>query len=236
MELLSNWQPIAEYLQQLNTASIVIRLFLAMLFGAILGIDRTRKRRPAGFRTHMLVCMGSALVMMTNQYIVQEFNTSDPARLGAQVISGIGFLGAGTIIVTRHNQVVGLTTAAGLWASACIGLALGIGFYSAAIVAEAFILFIVIYMHSLDSWLQKRARVMELYTEFSDTSMLSEFLSFCSQNRIRVNHVEVIKTADPDRKNVAAVITLKLPKRYDHFEIMHKFSKADGLVHIEELH
>ena len=105
-------------MEELNSVSIIARLCLAVLCGGIIGVERGRKGRPAGFRTHILVCLGSALAMMTNAYLIEYYGGGDPARLGAQVISGIGFLGAGTIIVTGRQQVKGLTTAAGLWASA----------------------------------------------------------------------------------------------------------------------
>ncbi|NLN47211.1 MAG: MgtC/SapB family protein, partial [Clostridiaceae bacterium] len=130
------WSELVVSLRELNTLSIVVRMLFAILAGGVIGMERERKRRPAGFRTHMLVCLGSALVMMINQYIFYTFTqSSDPARLGAQVISGIGFLGAGTILITSRQQVRGLTTAAGLWASACMGLAIGIGFYEGALIA-----------------------------------------------------------------------------------------------------
>ncbi len=122
-----------------NCISITVRLALSLLCGGVLGFERERKGRAAGFRTYMLVCMGATLVMLTNQYIHDYTGTGDIARLGAQVISGIGFLGAGTIIVTGRNHIKGLTTAAGLWASACIGLAIGIGFYFGAIIGSFFI-------------------------------------------------------------------------------------------------
>ena len=124
-----------EMLREINIVSIIVRLMLATLVGGVLGLERERKNRPAGFRTYMLVCLGAALVMMTNQYVFQVYEMSDPVRLGAQVISGIGFLGAGTIIVTGQNKIKGITTAAGLWAAACCGLAIGIGFYELAIVS-----------------------------------------------------------------------------------------------------
>ena len=100
------------------------------MLGGIVGVEREKKGRPAGLRTYMLVCSGSALVMMTNQYLAVCYPQVDVSRMASQVISGIGFLGAGTIILTGKNQVRGLTTAAGLWAVACLGLAIGIGFYS----------------------------------------------------------------------------------------------------------
>ena len=124
-----------ETLHEITWMSILVRTVLSMIFGGLLGLERGRKHHPAGFRTYMLVCFGATLVMMTNQYTLRYFHTTgDPVRMGAQVISGIGFLCAGSIMVTGRHQVKGLTTAAGLWASACIGLAIGCGFYSGAII------------------------------------------------------------------------------------------------------
>ena len=119
-------------LRDLTYTEIATRIILSVLFGGILGMERGMKNRGAGLRTYMLVCLGSCVVMMTNQFLYQSYQSGDPARLGAQVINGIGFLGAGTIIVTKRNQIKGLTTAAGLWTSACAGLALGIGLYEVA--------------------------------------------------------------------------------------------------------
>lgn len=121
--------------------SIIIRLLEACLLGGIIGFEREHLHRPAGFRTHILVCVGSALVMITSEFIYNKFSMNvnvDPARLGAQVISGIGFLGAGTIIKEGIN-VKGLTTAASLWAVSCVGIAVGIGFYSGAFIATVII-------------------------------------------------------------------------------------------------
>ena len=127
-----------QYLRELHFASVVVRLALAMLLGGCIGLERGRKRRPAGFRTYMLVCLGAALTVLLSLYeftmvtgpwsdICAEIGIkTDVSRFGAQVINGIGFLGAGTILVTGRQQVKGLTTAAGLWASACTGLAVRI--------------------------------------------------------------------------------------------------------------
>ena len=115
-------------IRAVTTGAIVLRILSAAILGGILGVERGRKNRAAGLRTYMLVCVGSCLIMLTNQYIYQVCQSGDPVRMGAQVVSGIGFLGAGTIIVTRRSQIRGLTTAAGLWADAAVGLALGIGF------------------------------------------------------------------------------------------------------------
>lgn len=126
--------------------SMIIRLVLACVLGGIIGFEREHVHRPAGLRTHILVCVGSALVMVTSEYIYYHFSSKvnvDPARLGAQVISGIGFLGAGTII-KEGVSVKGLTTAASLWAVSCVGIAIGIGFYSGAVIATAIIFIILV--------------------------------------------------------------------------------------------
>jgi len=120
----------------------LLRLALAGVFGGVVGFEREHSHRPAGFRTHILVAVGSALVMLTSSFIFEEYKgltNLDPARLGAQVISGIGFLGAGTIL-REGFSVKGLTTAASLWAVSCIGLAVGIGYYEGAIIATIFII------------------------------------------------------------------------------------------------
>src|SRR5699024_10424815 len=103
--------------------TVFIRLLLATIMGGIIGLDRDLKSRAAGFRTHMIVSIGSATAMLTNQYILMDSGQviGDPTRMGAQVISGIGFLGAGTILVRKNDKITGLTTAAGLWATATIG-------------------------------------------------------------------------------------------------------------------
>ena len=121
-------------IREVTYLAVALRMLSAIILGGMIGLERGMKNRPAGLRTYMLVCTGSCLIMLTNQFIFQVFGTGDPVRMGAQVVSGIGFLGGGTIIVTRHSRIKGLTTAAGLWASAAVGLALGIGFYEAAII------------------------------------------------------------------------------------------------------
>lgn len=117
----------------LSNIEIIIRVVLSLVIGSIIGLERGSKSQPAGIRTHSIVCMAACLIMMTNEFVSYKFGTGDPTRLGAQVISGVGFLGAGTILITDKKKVTGLTTAAGIWASAGIGLAIGVGFYEGAL-------------------------------------------------------------------------------------------------------
>jgi putative Mg2+ transporter-C (MgtC) family protein len=128
------------WLMEPSLISITVRTLLAIVCAGIIGYERGSHGSTAGFRTHILVCLGATLAMATGQFAAEIYG-ADVTRIGAQVVSGIGFLGAGSIIVTRQNHISGLTTAAGLWASACIGLAIGIGFYEAAVVGTAAVFF-----------------------------------------------------------------------------------------------
>ena len=228
--LLSHAYP---WLQELNIASMMLRMCLAVLCGGIIGMERGRKGRPAGFRTHILVCLGAVLAMLTNQYIVETFNTADPARLGAQVISGIGFLGAGTIIVTGRHQVKGLTTAAGLWASACMGLAIGIGFYEAAIVACVVIVLVSTLLHRLDHVIISHSKVMDLYVEFGDTSDISTFMTKLKVHGMRVVEIEMTKVNATSDASVAAIMTVKSDQAQDHNDVLALVSQMQGVKFVE---
>lgn len=224
-------------LHEVNVVSITIRIFLAMLMGGILGFERERKNRPAGFRTYMLVCIGAALVMLTNQYVYENFNASngDPVRLGAQVISGIGFLGAGTIIVTKRNQIKGLTTAAGLWASACLGLTIGIGFYSGAIIGGLGIFIAMIALHKVDLKIRKGGMLIDLYVEFNNITHISAFMNYIQANDLEVEDLLMNKGQIPGNENVALALTLKSNTKMQHPAIIQLLSQADGIQYIEEL-
>ena len=125
-----------------STLTVAIRTLLSIICGGIIGYDRNVHGAAAGIRTHILVCLGAMLCMTTGQFAAIYYASVDPTRIGAQVVSGIGFLGAGSIIMTKDKRISGLTTAAGLWGSACIGLALGIGFYEGAIIGAVAVYFV----------------------------------------------------------------------------------------------
>ena len=164
--MINTYNDLMNYLRELNTVSIIVRLTLATICAGILGHERGKKKRPAGFRTHIVVCIGATMVMVTSQYMTDVLGiTTDASRMGAQVISGIGFLGAGTIMVVGRNQVKGLTTAAGLWACACMGLAIGIGFYEGAIITCIYLLAVVTFLHRLDLYSRTHSKVLEVYVE-----------------------------------------------------------------------
>lgn len=211
------------------------RLALALLCGGLLGIERGRKKRPAGFRTYMVVCMSSALVMMTNEYINDIYNTGDVARMGAQVINGIGFLGAGTIIFTGHNKVKGLTTAAGLWASACIGLAIGIGYYIGAIMGTCMIFFVMAFLHNLDDLVIASARTINLYLELEKPTVMSAIIKTLNEVEIAITDLDVKRVGDINKMGPAILIDLRLPKKLSHVDVLNMLSTLDGVLYAEEL-
>lgn len=183
----------------------------------------------------MIVCLSSALIMMTNQFIYINFEGSDPARLGAQVISGIGFLGAGTIIVTSRSQVKGLTSAAGLWASACLGLAIGIGFYYGALIVAIAVFLIITLFKTFDNWLTSTNKMITVYTSFSTIDHFDKFILYCYKNKFKVHDIEITKDTNLREVSVIAIIVLEANKRLNHIDIIQDFSSFEGLIHIEEL-
>ena len=219
----------------LTQGAVVIRIFAALLVGGLIGVERGMKNRPAGLRTYMLVCVGSCLIMMTNQYLFQVTGSGDPMRLGAQVVSGIGFLGAGTIVVTRHNQIRGLTTAAGLWSCAGVGLALGVGFYEAAITASVGIYVILKILQGLDNRVHKKIRMIEMYVELCNTVQLSDFLHSLRSMDLIVENVQFEPDGGMEAYSRAVLVSLKTKKSIDHVEIRNMVKQIEGVIHLEEL-
>lgn len=221
--------------REVTYLAVVLRILVAVVIGGIIGLERGMKNRPAGLRTYMLVCVGSCLIMLTNQYIYQTTGSGDPMRLGAQVVSGIGFLGAGTIVVTKHNQIKGLTTAAGLWAAAGVGLALGIGFYEAAIVAGLVIYIILTVLQRWDDKMHSSAKLLEIYVELRDSLGVGEWLRSVREMDVEVENVQFEHDAALEEDVRAMIATLRLKKRRNHLAIMTDIRKIDGVVHLEEL-
>ena len=220
-------------LREVTYLAVAIRIFAAVLIGGVLGLERGMKNRPAGLRTYMLVCVGACVIMLTNQFIYQAVGSGDPVRMGAQVVSGIGFLGAGTIIVTRRNQIKGLTTAAGLWSAAGVGLALGIGFYEAAIAGTLAVFVVMTLLQKLDNKLHRKSKQLEAYIELSTIS-LGDFLRTMREENVEVSDVQREYGEESDGVR-AYVATLKGKKRLSHTELMEKVLAIPGVVFVEEL-
>lgn len=222
-------------LRMLTWEAIVFRVVFTVLIGGIIGLERGFKNQPVGSRTYMLVSLGACLVMMTNQYIYQEFGAGDVSRLGAQVVSGIGFLGAGTILVTRNNQIRGLTTAAGLWSSACIGLAIGIGFYEGALAVGSSLLLIMTAFRKIDHYVRTKSKYLRVYINFNSSNSMNHFMEECRATDIKVLDMELSKAKGSSKGEVVAFLTIKNPKPCGHAEIISSFAGFEGIKYIEEL-
>lgn len=224
---------------------LLVRLLVATFCGGIIGIERGKKNRPAGFRTYILVCVGASLTMILGEYISHmdaiwrgvspDMLRSDVSRFGAQVINGIGFLGAGTIIITGNQQVKGMTTAAGLWASACMGLAIGAGFYSGALVGCVLIIATTALFSKLESFILSKSRNINLYAEFQHTEDLTKITNRLREKGVRIYDVEIIKARNSDSKYPAAILSLQLPKKLSHAALVTEIASIDAVRMLEEL-
>lgn len=222
-------------LREVTLLAVILRITMAVVVGGLIGMERGMKNRPAGLRTYMVVCLGACLVMMTNQYVCQVFKTGDPVRMGAQVVSGIGFLGAGTIIVTRRNRIKGLTTAAGLWAAAGVGLALGMGFYEAALIGGFAIFAVMTLLQKMDNKMHRKTKVIEIYVELSQECPLGDFLRDIRARDIDVRDTMREHDSDSEDGTRAYITTLKLQKRQNHLEVIEDIRTIPGVSYLEEL-
>lgn len=235
------------YLRELNMASVLVRLLLAMFLGGLVGIDRGRKNRAAGFRTYMLVCIGAALTMILGQYQTLMLDTrwaesaaavgtsADMTRFGAQVINGIGFLGAGTIVLTGRREVKGLTTAAALWACACMGLAIGAGFYECVLLGTILIFLCVRVLPLLEAFLLKKSKNLNLYIEFTDMHDVRRIIGCLKELGITVVDVEVEPGSSETQARPSAIFALRLKRRQAHSEILSAVFQIDTIRKINEL-
>jgi putative Mg2+ transporter-C (MgtC) family protein len=223
---------------ELSLVTIVLRLFLATLCAGVLGVERQRKSRPAGLRTHIVVCLGSALVMMISQHLTLIGVETDATRLGAQVISGIGFLGAGTIILTGRNgkpQVKGLTTAASLWTCACMGLAIGCGFYAGALATCLFVLFAVTVLNRVDAYFYSKIRSLFLQIEIKAPSDLSAVCAHLERVGVEIRDLQIQKRAENAETHTYATLDLRLHSAKEKAELIIGLSSLPGVLEIEEL-
>ncbi|WP_455583043.1 MgtC/SapB family protein [Dysosmobacter sp.] len=236
-----------DYLRQMNLTSVLLRLLLAMLFGGLIGLERERKRRPAGFRTYMLVCLGAALTMLLSQYeyymVTHEWAQlasevgirTDVSRFGAQVINGIGFLGAGTIIVTGRQEVKGLTTAAGLWASACMGLAIGAGFYECVLLGFLLIFLSIRLLPYIENAIVENARNMNIYVEFQSLDDVGDIINRIKAQDVQIYEVDIERGREEKLLHPSAVFTIRLRQKQAHTRVLAAISELESVYTIDEI-
>ncbi|RKI71087.1 MgtC/SapB family protein [bacterium 1xD42-67] len=239
---------IVEHLRGFNVASVLVRLTLAVVCGGLIGVNREHKRRPAGFRTYMMVCLGAALTMVLGQYQYLMFDTvwkdaqlqvgmtTDVTRFGAQVINGIGFLGTGTILITEQREVKGLTTAAGLWASACMGLAVGAGFYEGMLLGFLAIFLSIKVLPYFEGLLVAWSRNMNLYVELTALERMKDFIQLLRGMGIQVYDVEIDRReSSGEQGRPSVVFYLHLPKHQSHTQLLAILSYSPDVRTIDEI-
>ena len=196
-------------LRATSFAAVLLKMLLATLSGTVIGLERSSKNRPAGFRTHILVCLGAAVAGLTALYMYMDLDLpSDISRIPGQVISGLGFIGAGTIIITKSMSVKGLTTAAGLWATGIIGIALGSGYYELGVLGTVLVLL-------TETWLGllgKNIRTRPEYTVelmYDEKTSLDQVLRCCKDNRLAIVNLKIHTLGDDAAARYAAEVFLR---------------------------
>ena len=220
--------------EPLTVEVVIIRIALAVVLGGLIGLERGVRSHPAGFRTHILVCVGACLAMLTNQFVFEGIGSpgTDPTRIGAQVISGIGFLGVGTIFMAGRNTVKGLTTAAGLWASGAIGLAAGIGFYAGAVIAAVIVLVVLGVFPLFENSMYKKARGLRLHVEFDSIESEKAFTAKIEAEGHIIKSKEVVSVSNTEGR-VAAVFAIRMKHGVESDILIEELSGFEGVQSID---
>ena len=225
------------YMRELNLVTASVRLVLALIIGGIIGLERGRVGRAAGMRTHILVSIGATLTAMIGFYIrdVLAVTNSDPLRIAAQVISGIGFLGVGTIFIKGRVQITGLTTAAGLWATAAMGLALGAGFYEGAIITFVLIIVTVTILHRLEYRITKRYNRFGIYIEIGSTAVVRQAIDALSA-AYPVTDVQVTppRSGKSDNVGIEANVHIRSKDRVTPDQVVRSLEEFDFVIYAIE--
>jgi putative Mg2+ transporter-C (MgtC) family protein len=215
--------------------ALLLKFVMAIICGGIIGLERGTKGQAAGFRTHILVCTGACITMVTGQYVYLYVSPQvDLLRIGAQVVSGIGFLGVGTIVSTKMNRVKGLTTAAGLWAASCIGLAIGIGYYEAALGGTLVVLIAIVVLQKIDEIFYAKSPIMDLYIEMDNMEHFKMLISKIRSSGMKITSMEVKKPRSGLRDGIGVNISVKKTDRKSDIDMFGIISETEGLAFIEE--
>ena len=223
-------------LRDMSFVTVALRMCMAMLCGGCIGLEREFKRRSAGFRTHILICLGATMTTMISQflYLYMGYYT-DMARLGAQVVAGIGFIGVGAIITTPQKRVKGLTTAAGLWASAIIGLCLGAGFYEGGLLATVLILIAELVLSPIEHKYLDKTPEINLFMEYNNKATLDNVLFLYRQMGIKVVNLEITRAIENERHNASAIFLIRLNRRFNANKVVEAVRKIEGVFSIYEI-
>ena len=221
-------------LYEFNDVTALIRLLMALLASGILGIERTRKLRPAGMRTYMLVCIGACSTMLGGIYLYETYGPGfDPARMAAQVISGIGFIGAGTIMVAPHQKVRGLTTAAGLWGVACLGINIGVGNYVIALGVFIAMLITMLLADKLEIIFFRHLRRIHVTILIRNMDTVTLIRDEMKTLDITLSNLEFATAVEG--QGISFTCFLRLHRKTVHQDAIDVLEKIPGVLHVEAL-
>ena len=222
---------IIDFLTEFNAVTVVIRVLLAAVAGALVGLEREFHGRAAGMRTHMMVALGAALAAMIGLFTVKELGvSSDPMRVGAQVISGVGFLGAGTILLRGGgSRITGLTTAAGLWTAASIGLAVGIGFYTGAFMTVIAVMLTFTLITRLEARMNRKRQRMAIYLELDGVEAVAGMLDML-RSEYGLMEAQVTPARSGTPAHVGMEILVRVPMKLSTEENLKRFSSLPHVV------
>ena len=229
-------EEVIAYLSSFNPVTVILRVLLAALAGALVGLEREFHGRAAGMRTHMMVALGAALTAMIGLFTVHELGlSSDPLRVGAQVISGVGFLGAGTILLRGGgSRITGLTTAAGLWTAAIVGLSFGAGFYEGGLFSTALILLAELVFSKWEYRILSNTPEVNLYMEYTGKACLEEVLKLYREQNVKILNMEITRSAGSEKHNACVIFLLRLRKLRAE-QLVARLNAIQGVLSVEEL-
>lgn len=222
--------PIFDSLRDIYFLSVLVRMLIAVACGAAIGLERSIKNRPAGFRTHILVCIGAATASLTGHYLYLVAGLpTDMTRIGAQVITGLGFIGAGTIIVTKKNTVKGLTTAAGLWATGVIGLAVGSGFYEGAVLSAALVLIAEMFFSNVGQRI-RYTPAFRAIINYQSKQSLDHALRYIKDRGVAITALQVSSANDEGEYVYSALLNLRPSSNISPELLMERISDMEGVL------
>lgn len=224
--------------RDISILGVTARLAAALICGGLIGIEREFKRRPAGFRTHILICLGAAMTTLTSQYLYLRLDLpTDVARLGAQVICGVGFIGAGSIVVTGRQRVKGLTTAAGLWTTAIIGLVCGAGYIEGALAATLLVLAAELLLIKLEYRFARRNMDLTIYVEYAHAENIQEIVRAARELHVKLSGLEISRSgaADAPDHRYCAVLTIQSPGEKLGRAVIDRLTATEGVLRLETL-
>ncbi len=227
---------VIDYLQGMNDGAVAIRLVLATLCGSLIGWERVLRRHSAGIRTFALVSLGSAVATVLNLYLAILPNMeADVSRIPAGVVSGIGFLGAGTIILTGRNQIKGLTTAASLWVASCMGMAFGAGYLSVGLVCFALVLIANIILVHVSQQVEENSRYVSLYIEVEENNGVKKLRKKLSELGYSIYSMNKTKDKTLSGSDTALMLELDYGENHSHQSLMNELNNLDFVSYVEEI-